>query len=58
MNIQLILLALLLMIGAYEIITLSFQPKSEEDLSLYWKKSMNSLKVFERGLRNNSIQKL
>jgi len=58
MNIQLILLALLLVIGAYEIITLSFQPKSEEDLSLYRKKSINSLKVFERGLRNNSIQKL
>lgn len=58
MNIQLILLALLLVIGAYEIITLSLQPKSEEDLSLYWKKSINSLKVFERGLRNNSIQKL
>lgn len=58
MNIQLILLVLLLVIGAYEIITLSFQPKSEEDLSLYWKKSINSLKVFERELRNNSIQKL
>lgn len=58
MNIQLILLALLLMIGAYEIITLSFQPKSEEDLSIYWKKSINSLKVLERELRNNSIQKL
>ncbi len=58
MNIQLILLALLLMIGAYEIITLSFQPKSDEDLSKYWKKSINSLKVFERELRNNSIQKL
>lgn len=57
MNIQLILLALLLMIGAYEIITLSFQPKSEEDLSLFWKKSINSLKVLERELRNNSIQK-
>ncbi len=57
MNIQLILLALLLMIGIYEIITLSFQPKSEEDLSFYWKKSINSLKVLERELRNNSIQK-
>jgi hypothetical protein len=45
------------MIGIYEIITLSFQPKSEKDLSLFWKKSINSLKVFERELRNNAIQK-
>ncbi len=57
MNIQLILLALLLIIGIYEIITLSFQPKSKEDLSLFWKKSINNLKVFERELRNNAIQK-
>jgi hypothetical protein len=57
MNIQLILLALLLIIGAYEIITLSIPTKSEKNLSLFWKKSINSLKVFERELRNNAIQK-
>ncbi len=58
MNIQLVLLALLLIIGAYEIITLSFQPKPEKSMPLHWKKSTSVFKNFEGESKNNSHRNL
>ncbi len=58
MNIQLVLLALLLIIGTYELITLSIQPKSEKNMSLFWKKSMKNLRIFEKELKNTAPHNL
>jgi hypothetical protein len=57
MDIQLILLALLLIIGTYELVTLNIRPKSEKNMSLFWKKSLKHLGVFEKGLKNTNPQK-
>lgn len=48
MDIQLVLLALLLIIGTYELISLSTQPTSEEDMSIFWKKTFKNLRIFEK----------
>jgi hypothetical protein len=58
MNIQLVLLALLLIIGTYELITLSIQSKSEKNMSLFWKKSMKNLRFFEKELKNTAPHNL
>jgi hypothetical protein len=58
MNIQLILLALLLIIGTYELVTLSVRPQLGKDMSLYWKKSLKHLRVFEKGLKNTAPHNL
>jgi hypothetical protein len=51
MNIQLILLAVLLIIGVYELYTLSFNSSSEKELPLFWKKTIKYSKLFDKGIR-------
>lgn len=58
MSIQLILLALLLIIGVYELYTLSFQEKLEKDLPMFWKKSLRTSKLLEKGLKTSYLHKL
>ena len=48
MDIELILLALLLIIGTYELVTLSIGPKSEKNMSLQLKNSLEYLIKLEK----------